>query len=72
MKSVLTKSQASELLRAASLLSLAARDQFISEVDKHLCSVKRWRLNDVDVNRAITTVLSTLNVTIMCDSAEGA
>ena len=74
MKRALTKSQASELLRAASLLPLASRDAFITEVDSRLCSVKRRRLTDADVSAAIASTLTALNVTtshFMCDSAEG-
>ena len=72
MKRALTKSQASELLRAASLLPLASRDAFLSEVDKRLCSVKRWRLTDADVSAAITSTLTvTTSSHFMCDSAEG-
>ena len=41
MKSVLTKSQAAELLRAASRLPLSSRDQFITDVDKRLRVAKR-------------------------------
>jgi hypothetical protein len=71
MKRALTKSQADELLRAASLLPLASRDAFITAVDKQLCRVKR--LTDADVSAAITSTLSTLNVTtshrLMCDAA---
>jgi hypothetical protein len=71
MKRALTRPQAEELLRAASLLPLAARDQFISEVDSRLCSVRRQRLTDADVSAAIVSTLSTLNVTtsvFMCDA----
>jgi hypothetical protein len=70
MKRALTKSQAEELLRAASLLPLASRDQFLSEVDKRLRGLPH-RLNDGDVQSAIISTLSTLNVTtsvFMCDA----
>jgi hypothetical protein len=70
MKRTLTRSQAAELLTAASLLLLASRDAFITEVDKRLCRLPH-RLNDGDVQSAIVTTLSTLNVTtsshLMCD-----
>jgi hypothetical protein len=72
MKRALSRSQAEELLRAASLLPLASRDQFISEVDSRLCSVRRQRLTDADVSAAIVATLTVLNVTtshFMCDAA---
>jgi hypothetical protein len=62
MKCALTKSQASELLRAASLLPLASRDQFITDVDKRLRSVQRRQLTDA----AITSTLTTSH--FMCDA----
>jgi hypothetical protein len=72
MKRALTRSQAGELLRAASLLPPATRDTFITEVDARLCSVRR-QLTDADVSAAIVSTLTVLNVTshFMCDSAEG-
>jgi hypothetical protein len=69
MKRSLSRSQAAELLRAASLLPPATRDQFISEVDSRLSSVRR-QLTDADVSAAITSTLTVLNVTtshFMCD-----
>jgi hypothetical protein len=72
MKRALSQSQAAELLRAASLLPPATRDAFMREVDARLCSLPH-RLNDGDVNAAIISTLSTLNVTtsshLMCDAA---
>jgi hypothetical protein len=70
MKRALTRSQAGELLRAASLLPLASRDAFISEVDSRLCSVRR-QLTDADVSAAIVSTLTVLDVTtshFMCDT----
>jgi hypothetical protein len=70
MKRALTKSQASELLRAVSLLPPASRDQFIDEVDKRLRSVKRQRLTDADVSAAIVSTLTVLNTScFICDAA---
>ena len=62
MKRALSQSQAAELLRAASLLPLASRDAFISEVDSRLCGVRR-KLTDADVSAAIVSTLTVLNVT---------
>jgi hypothetical protein len=69
MKSVLSKSQASELLRAASLLPLNQRDAFISAVDKQLRNVRR-RLTDADAAGAIASTLTVFNTTscFMCDA----
>ena len=72
MKHGLTKSQASELLRAASVLPLTARDAFISAVDVRLCRL-RQRVTDADVSVAITSALSTFDATtpsrrFMCDA----
>lgn len=71
MKRSLTRSQASELWRAASLLPLATRDAFLNAVDARLCSLPH-RLNDGDVQSAIVTTLSTFNISIsshlMCDA----
>jgi hypothetical protein len=67
MKSVLTKSQASELLTAASLLPLSSRDQFITAVDKRLRSVKR-PLTDADVSAAITGTLNVTTSHFICDA----
>jgi hypothetical protein len=71
MKRSLTKSQAEELLRAASLLPLNMRDRFITDVDSRLRSVKR-QLTDSDVSSAIVATLTVLDVTtshhFMCDA----
>jgi hypothetical protein len=71
MKRALSQSQASELLRAASLLPPATRDRFMRAVDSRLCSLPH-RLTDGDVQSAIVTTLSTLTVTtsphLMCDA----
>ena len=64
MKRALSQTQAAELLRAASLLPLASRDQFISEVDRRLVRISR-RLTDADVSVAIA---STLSSHVMCDA----
>ena len=62
-------------LRAASLLPLASRDAFISEVDSRLCSVRR-QLTDADVSAAIVSTLTVLNVTtsshLLCELAKAA
>ena len=74
MKRGLTKSQAHELLRAASVLPPATRDQFFVAVDSRLIGIRR-QLTDDDVAGAIVSVLSTFNVTtshdLMCNSTEG-
>jgi hypothetical protein len=73
MKRALSQSQAAELLRAASLLPPATRDQFIAAVDRRLAGIAR-RLNDGDVSAAIITVLGDTNVRIttpvFCNDAQ--
>jgi hypothetical protein len=67
VKRALTLTQADALLRAAGLLPLATRDQFITAVDNQLRS---RHVTDADLSAAITSALSTLNVTtshFMCD-----
>ena len=72
MKRALTKSQASELLRAASLLPLASRDAFLDAVDKQLCRVPHHHVSNRDVSAAISNALNVTTTHFMCDSAEGA
>ena len=73
MKRSLTQSQASELMRAASTLVPAAREQFLAAVDARLCSLPH-RLNDGDVAATIVSVLANVTPTshFMCDAARGA
>lgn len=72
MKRALTQSQASELLRAASVLPPASRDAFLRAVDGHLVGIRR-QLTDDDVNAAIVTVLADASITttshFICDAA---
>jgi hypothetical protein len=70
VKRALTSSQADALLHAAGLLPLATRDQFITAVDNQLRS---RHVTDADLSAAITSALSTLNVTtshFMCDQED--
>jgi hypothetical protein len=72
MKRALSPSQASELLRAASVLPPRQRDAFLAAVDARLCSLPH-RLNDGDVAAAIVSVLADADITttshFMCDAA---
>jgi hypothetical protein len=71
VKRALSQSQAAELLRAASLLSPATRDEFFAAVDARLIDIPR-RLTDDDIGAAIVSTLSTLTITtsrLMCDAA---
>ena len=73
MKRSLSQSQASELMRAMSLLPPAARAQFLHEVDSRLVGI-RHHLTDGDVAAAIISALSDTNIVtshMMCDAAEG-
>jgi hypothetical protein len=63
VKRALSKSQAAELLRAASLLPPTTRDAFLAAVDSRLCSLPH-RLNDGDVSAAIIAVLGDTNIRV--------
>ena len=70
MKSALSKTQANELLRAASVLPPASRDQFFAAVDSSLAGIRR-QLTDDDVGAAIITVVADSPITtshFMCDA----
>ena len=58
----LTRSQAGELLQAASTLPPASRDAFLPAVDARLVGFRR-RLTDDDVKAAIVTVLGDASIT---------
>jgi hypothetical protein len=72
MKRSLSQTQAAELLRAASVLPPATRDEFFAAVDSRLLGIRR-QLTDDDVGAAIIATLSTFNITpsrrLMCDAA---
>jgi hypothetical protein len=68
MKRGLTRSQAAEVLRAASLLPFVS-DAFMTAVDKQLCNVRR-QLTDADVSGAIVSTLNVSTSHLMCEAKE--
>ena len=71
MKRSLSQSQAAEVLRAASSLPPVAHAMFLNEVHDRLRSIPRQPLTDGDVQGAIISTLSGINI-VPCDPAEGA
>jgi hypothetical protein len=69
MKRGLTRSQAAEVLRAASLLPFVSRDASMTAVDKQLCNVRR-QLTDADVSGAIVSTLNVSPSHLMCEAKE--
>jgi hypothetical protein len=63
VKRALSQSQASELLRAATLLPPPARDAFLAAVDSRLVGIRR-QLADDDVAGAIVAALADTNIRI--------